>query len=813
MKHGNGIVAWGLVIAVVAGCGGGELAPEDAAEGERVMAVPDSTIEREIATRLDADPRLDAEGIRLGASWDPDERVPHHRTKPGPGLLRRDDFRAGFAQLAPRGLPGETDVTIAAPIVRLVMRPTATVDAEATAAAMGVLDVSHLLRRTIAARRPAVPQRLRQWSREEAAPVEQESWMSTFDISRDVRYALRLMLRAPAFSVIAITTFALGIGINTAVFNVVNGVLLRPLPYPDADRITMLWVDNRRQGIREDITSYPAYLDWKTQSTSYDHMAGFTEAAFSLTGSGEPERLIGAQAAASFFDVMGIPPAIGRVFTVENETPGRDSVVVLSYGLWQRRFGGASDALGRTITLNGRPREVIGVMPESFRFTHGSHAVWTPIQFNELDGERSAHSFFAAARIKDGVSFETAEAEIRAIGQQLAGMHPQNRGEGATITRMDALGVEPLHPTLVALTATVALVLLIACVNVANLMLAQAASRRREFAICAALGAGRGRLAMQLLAEGLLLAVAGGAAGVLLASLGTTALAESLPPAIRFAPFRNAGTVPVDGRVLGFTSAIALVTGILFSLAPMFGAAYRASGRGTRIMDGLAIHPYGDSSSQAPRNSAHPNSTYIGLADYDKLNALLVEAFGKELPAAVKGKRFAFLVINDDWGRTMVSSYPPSIQKAGFSLSLPRSELVTVRTHISRPPYDLPSVASFARRGNACASSLKIHVRPVGQTRFRALPRGFGSLDIDVFRTFGQTRQEGRHLARELCSRCFAIRLQQQMKIAACQRGLRAPVGQVPAVPGDEGDAAVLALHPRRLVPRELGHGVLRQLI
>ena len=203
--------------------------------------------------------------------------------------------------------------------------------------------------------------------------------MSALNVSRDIRHALRMILRAPGFSLIAILTFAVGIGVNTAVFNVVNGVLLRPLPYPDADRITMLWVDNRRQGIREDITSYPAYVDWKTQGTSYEHMAGFTPAAYSLTGSGEPERLNGAQATANFFDVMGVQPMLGRVFTRSNtKRPGKDSVVVISHGLWQRRFGGVADVLGRTINLNGRAREVIGVMPASFRWPDRAE-LWTPL--------------------------------------------------------------------------------------------------------------------------------------------------------------------------------------------------------------------------------------------------------------------------------------------------------------------------------------------------------------------------------------------------------------------------------------------------
>ena len=414
--------------------------------------------------------------------------------------------------------------------------------------------------RARAARRPPLP----------APEAGRFRLMTSF--AADLSYALRRLAANPGFSGIAIVTLALGIGANTAIFSVVNALLLTPPPFEDPARLVMVWETSANNPRDSYIVSAPNWKDWQAQSTTLQDFSIWEVLSFNLSGEAEPEQVPGLRVSSSAFRMLGVAPQLGRTFTAAEDEPGH-RVVVISDALWKRRFGADPAVVGRTLRLNGEPYEVIGVMPRSFRFTHAGHAVWTPIQFNELDGERSAHSFFAAARIKDGVSFDTAEAEIRAIGQRLAGIHPQNRGEGATITRMDSLGVEPLHPTLVALTATVAFVLLIACVNVANLMLAQAASRRREFAICAALGAGRGRLAMQLLAEGLLLAVAGGAAGVLLAAFGTTALAESLPPAIRFAPFRNAGTVPLDGRVLGFTSAIALVTGILFSLAPMFGAA------------------------------------------------------------------------------------------------------------------------------------------------------------------------------------------------------------------------------------------------
>ncbi len=192
--------------------------------------------------------------------------------------------------------------------------------------------------------------------------------MNPASILRGVRYASRRLILNPGFTAIALLTFAVGIGVNTAVFSVLNGVLLRPLPYPDADRITMMWLDNRNQGIKEDISSYPNYRAWREQSTSFEHVAAFTPANFTLTGADEPERLAGAQASANLFSVTGLRPVIGRFFDESNETPGSDWVVVLSHGLWQRKFGGAADVLGKTITLNGNPHEVIGVMsPEMQR--------------------------------------------------------------------------------------------------------------------------------------------------------------------------------------------------------------------------------------------------------------------------------------------------------------------------------------------------------------------------------------------------------------------------------------------------------------
>src|SRR5687767_13329095 len=191
--------------------------------------------------------------------------------------------------------------------------------------------------------------------------------MNFSSIFRDVRYALRMLLRNPGFTTIALLTFAVGIGVNTAVFSVLNGVLLRPLPYPDADRIMMMWLDNRPQGIKEDIGSYPNYRDWREQNTTFEHVAAYRPTALTMTGAEEPERIPVAMTTANFFDVVGLRPVLGRLFTEEQEKVGNDGVVLLSYGVWQRTFGGAADVIGKTLVLNGQPHEVIGVMPPELR--------------------------------------------------------------------------------------------------------------------------------------------------------------------------------------------------------------------------------------------------------------------------------------------------------------------------------------------------------------------------------------------------------------------------------------------------------------
>jgi putative ABC transport system permease protein len=389
---------------------------------------------------------------------------------------------------------------------------------------------------------------------------------------RDFSYAARMFAARPAFAAVAVLTLALGIGANTAIFSIVHALLLAPLPYPGSERLVMMWECASDDRANRFIVSAPNWLAWRASSSSFEHAALWEYRTYNVSGGAEPQQVPGLRVSASLFPMLGVAPQFGRTFTEAEDAPGH-RVAVIAHTMWQQRFGGRPDIIGQTFSLDGEAYEIVGVMPASFQFTQRRFAVWVPLALNRTDRYRDSHSFFAAARLKAGVSFEAARDEIEAIGRRLEQQHEANRGEGATITRMSEYGVTSLRPTLTALSAAVAVVLLIACVNLANLLLAQATTRHREFAIRAALGAGRGRLGAQLFAEAALLAVLGGGLGLFLAWAGTAALGESLPASIRMAPFRTAGVVSINAPVLAFTGVLALFTAVLFSFAPIAGIA------------------------------------------------------------------------------------------------------------------------------------------------------------------------------------------------------------------------------------------------
>jgi putative ABC transport system permease protein len=404
-------------------------------------------------------------------------------------------------------------------------------------------------------------------------PVRSARRFSPARFGRDLIYGGRVLAARPGFTAVAVLTLALGIGANTAIFSVVHALLLQRLPFPEPERLVMVWETEATNPQNTFIVAAPNWQDWVKESASFEALGLWETLRFNIAGGAEPEQVLGLRMSASTFDVFGVRPQLGRTFTSSEDAPGH-SVVVISDGLWRRRFGAQQNVIGSSMRLNGESHEIIGVMPRAFAVVNTEFAVWVPIALNRQDAGRGSHSFMSAGRLKPGVPFETAKAEMETIGNRLAQQYPQtNLDETATITRMDALGVTALRPTLIALQGAVALVLLIACVNVANLLLAQASGRQREFAIRASLGASRGRIASQLLAEGLLLSLLGGLAGIGIAAMATSALSTAAPRGITLAPFRSTTSMSIDTTVLLFTVALSTVTGVLFSFAPMLGIA------------------------------------------------------------------------------------------------------------------------------------------------------------------------------------------------------------------------------------------------
>jgi putative ABC transport system permease protein len=382
---------------------------------------------------------------------------------------------------------------------------------------------------------------------------------------QDLRFAVRSSLKRPAFSVIVVLALAIGIGVNTAIFSIVNSILLRPLAYGEPERLVMVWMDNERMKMHEDIHSYPNYVDFRDHNQTFEHLATYFGVSWNLIGSGEPERIIGARSSANLFDVLKVDPIMGQTYTAEDEQPGRDTVVVLSYALWQRRFGGDPNIVGQSVNFADSSRTIIGVMPAGFKFPHKDAEFWAPMTVDpQRMGGRGSFGYWVIGRLKPGVTVEQAQADIGSIMAEAVRQFPNAlEGLGINIVALHKHVVGNVRPVLLVLLGAVAFVLLIACANVANLLLARAASREREIAVRTALGAGRGRLIRQLLTESLVLAIAGGALGLLLAYWGVKSLIAISPRDIP-----RLDEIGIDWRVLLFTLGISLATGVLFGLAP-----------------------------------------------------------------------------------------------------------------------------------------------------------------------------------------------------------------------------------------------------
>jgi len=403
------------------------------------------------------------------------------------------------------------------------------------------------------------------------------SWSRESGMKNDLIYAVRGFCKKPLFTIAAVLTLALGVGANSAIFTVVHGVLLRPLPYPSPDRLMMLWTHNPRQGFDKDVSSYPNFDDWRRQSTSFEAMSAYTGGNFTLTHAGDPAQIPGAIVTPGFFETLGVAPALGRTFGAREGAKGSDRVAVLSHGLWQTRFGGDPAAVGRSIVLNGVPHQILGVMPASFAHPETAQ-VWTPLgpsdRFAETMQSRGAYWLRVVGRLKPGIERGSAQAEMDAIASALERQYPNvNAGIGVRLVPMHEEIVGDVRQPLLIIFGTVAFVLLIACANVANLLLARAASRQRELAIRAALGAGRARLIRQMLTESLVLATASGAAGLLLAAWGIDALQSLAPSNLP----RLAG-VQIDIPVVLYTWLASIVTGLIFGTVPALQSAAVTAG-------------------------------------------------------------------------------------------------------------------------------------------------------------------------------------------------------------------------------------------
>jgi putative ABC transport system permease protein len=516
----------------------------------------------------------------------------------------------------------------------------------------------------------------------------------------DILYALRSLRKKPLFFSVAVLTLALGIGANTAIFTVVNSVLLRPLPYPDAERLMMVWTYNPRQGFDKDVATYPNFEDWRNASQSFERISGYTGPSFTLTGLGDPTQIRGAAVTWEFFETMAAPPMLGRVFAAADAAPGAGQTAVISHAFWQTRMGSDRGVVGRAIMLNGASYEVIGVMPQTFAHPQDAE-VWTPMTptgvYGPLFTQRGSFWLTVVGRLKPGVTRAAAQSEMDGIASRLERQYQDNAGIGVRLVPLHDEIVGDVRRPLLILLGAVCLVLLIACANVANLLLTRSSARQRELAIRSALGAGRARLLRQMLTESIVLAVIGGTTGVLLAAWSVDLLQSLAPPGLP-----RLSSIRIDMRVLSYALGAAVVTGLLFGIAPALHAAENSSGeqlkeggragsdgtRGRRIRSVLAVAELAVAlvlligAGLLVRSIVALNNVDPGFATRDVL------ALRVELPRLKYNEPAKTVAFFQQLGERLASL--PGVQSTGAGTSLLLSRLPQSATIAidGRPPVD-----------------------------------------------------------------------------------------------------------------------------
>jgi len=546
----------------------------------------------------------------------------------------------------------------------------------------------------------------------------------------DLRYAGRVLLKTRGLTLVALLTLALGIGANTAIFSVVNALLLRPLPYPDPDRLVMVWQDLRsRGGPATEWTGPSQHFDWKAETAVFQGLTTMRGWNASLSGGSLPEAALGEQTTYEYFDVLGGRPALGRVFRPSDDIPNAPRVVVLSHGLWTRRFGGDPAVIGRALPINGESHEVIGVMPESF--TPGlvtGAALWRPLRLNPANPSRNSAVFHTIGRLRPGVSIERARAALATLARQLEAAHPESdAGKGINPVPLQEQRVGGLRPALFVLLGAVGFVLLIACVNIANLLLSRASGRVREIAVRRALGADRRRIVQQLLTESMMLALAGGALGVLLGVWGVSALKGIAP----------AGTprieeVGVDRVVMGFAAALSMLTGLLFGVVPAWHAAREG---GTPALKQGGRGQAGDGGSRARR----------ALIVAELALALMLLVGGGLLLRTFVALQHADLGFNPDRVLAGFVLPPPAAYKNNAQ-RLAFYDAIVARA-AALPGVQQAALSSVIPLGGDSDTDFQIEGRPVAANSKDALITWYRNVSANYFSAMGIPLRQGRLFA------------------------------------------------------------------